>query len=137
MKTIQVGLIGALVGVVATVVTVPIARLAIDYFGPLRVTVMNATGENISDVSVSLGTVTQRLPDMKDGHARTVRVQEQFGECSTHVSWTDSAGKHEESAGDYMESYGFYRAIVVLTPDLKAKAIYEIKESNQPSEGTR
>ena len=54
-----------------------------------------------------------------------------FCECSTHVTWTDSIGKHEDSAGDYMESYGFYHATVVLTPDQKAKAIYEIKESNR------
>ena len=57
-----------------------------------------------------------------------------FCECSTHVTWTDSIGKHEDSAGDYMESYGFYHATVVLTPDQKAKAIYEIKESNRPSQ---
>ena len=79
-KTILAGLMGVLVGGVATLVALPFARSAIDYFGPPRVTVMNATG------------------------------------------------------GDNMESYGFYRAIVVLTPDRKAKAIYEIKGSNQPSQ---
>lgn len=128
---------GVFIGVVAGLIAQPIARAAWDYFGPPRVTVMNATGEDLSDVSVTLGTLTQRLPDMKDGHARTVRVRGHFSECSTHVSWTDSAGKHDESAGDYMESYGIYRAVVVLTPDWKAKAIYEIKESNKPPEGTR
>jgi len=136
LKTILAGLIGLLVGAVITVVALPIARSAIDYFGPPRVTVMNATGGDISDVTVTLGTVSQRVPDMKDGHARNVRVRGHFSECSTHVSWTDMAGKHDESAGDYMESCGFYRAVVVLTPDRKAKAIYEIKESNKPSEGT-
>lgn len=128
-KMILAGVIGVLIGAVVGLMAQPIVRAAWDYFGPPRVTVMNATGGDISDVTVTLGTVTQRLPDMKDGHARTVRVRGHFSECSTHVAWTDSTGKHEESAGDYMESYGFYRAIVVLTPDRKVKAIYEIKES--------
>jgi len=133
-NAILAGLIGVLVGVVVTLAALPLTRSVIDYFGPPRVTVMNATGGDISDVTVTLGTVRRSVPDMKDGHARTVLVRGHFGECSTHVSWTDSAGKHEESAGDYMENCGFYRAIVVLTPDRKAKAIYEIKESNQPSQ---
>jgi hypothetical protein len=134
---ILAAVIGVFIGVLGGLMAQPIARAAWDYFGPPRVTVMNATGGDISGVSVTLGSVTQRLPDLKDGHARTVRVRGHFSECSTHVSWTDSAGKHDESAGDYMESYGFYRAVVALTPDRKAKAIYEIKESNKPPEGTR
>lgn len=133
-KTILACMIGVLVGVLAGLMALPIAKATWDYFGPPQVTVMNATGEDISDVTVTLGTVMQKVPDMKDGHARTVRIRGHFGECSTHVSWTDSTGKREESAGDYMESCGFYRAIVVLTPDRKAKAIYEIKESNKPSQ---
>jgi len=136
-KTILTGLIGILLGVLATAVGLPLARSAMDYFGPPRVTVMNATGGDISAVTVALGPVKQRLPDMKDGHARTVRISGHFSECSTHVLWTDSMGRHEESAGDYMESYGFYHATVVLTPDRKAKAIYEIKESSNASDGIR
>ena len=127
LKTILAGLIGVLVGVVIALVVLPLAKSAIDYFGLTRVTVMNATGGGLSDVTVTLGTVRQGLPNMKDGHARSVSVCGKFGECSTHVSWTDSVGKHDESAGGYMESCGFYRAIVVLTPDRKAKAIYEIR----------
>jgi hypothetical protein len=133
-KIILAGLIGLLVGVFATVLGLPIAGAAVDYFGLPRVTVMNATGGDIYDVTVALGSVQQRLPDMKDGHARTVKMCGHFSEGSTHVSWTDSIGKHEESAGDYMESCGFYHAKIVLTPDRKAKTIYEIKESSQPSQ---
>ena len=136
-KTILVAAVGVALGVVATLVGLPVARSAIACFGSPQVTVMNATGLDISDVTVSLGAVKQRVPDLKDGHARTVRITGHFSECSTHVIWTDSMGTHEESAGDYMESYGFYHATVVLTPDRKAKAIYEIKESNHKSDGIR
>lgn len=136
-KMIRVGVIGCLIGLLVGLIALPIANAVADYFGPPQVTVMNATGGDISGVSVTLGPVSQRLPDLKDGHARTVLVRGYFSECSTHVSWTDSAGKHDESAGDYMENCGFYRAVVVLTPDRKAKAIYEIKESNKPPEGAR
>ncbi|MDD5708263.1 MAG: hypothetical protein PHR35_20285 [Kiritimatiellae bacterium] len=136
-KVVLTGVIGILIGMLVGLSALPIARAAWDYFGPPRVTVMNATGGDISDVTVTLGKLTQPLPDMKDGHARTVRVQGRFGECSTHVAWTDFTGRHEESAGDYMESYGFYRAVVVLTPDGKAKAIYEVRESNRPPKGAR
>jgi hypothetical protein len=128
-KTILVGLAGVSVGIIAMLVGLPIAKSAVDCFGAPRVTVMNATGGDISSVTMTLGTIKQPIPDMKDGHARTVRMPGHFSESSTHVSWSDSAGTHVESAGDYMESYGFYRAIVVLTPDRKARAIYEIKES--------
>jgi hypothetical protein len=92
---------------------------------------MNATGEDISDVTVKLGTVRQCVSDIKDGYSRTVPVRGHFSESSTHISWTDSTGKHYENAGDYMENFGGYHAIVVLTPDRKAKAIYETKESNK------
>ena len=136
-KTILTGLIGILVGVVATIITLPFAITALSYFSPPRVTVINATGKDISDVTVSLGSAQQQMPDMKDGHARTVPVRGRFSECSTHVSWTDFAGKHEESAGDYVENYGFYHATVVLTPDRKAKAIYESTESNHTSDDIR
>ncbi len=90
---------------------------------------MNASGEDVFEVVVTLGAITQTMPNLKDGHARTACVSGHFSECSTHVSWTDSMGKHEESAGDYMESRGFYHATVVLTPERKARAIYAIKES--------
>jgi hypothetical protein len=127
-RTILAGWIGMLIGVLGTVVVWPMAGMVLAYFGPPGVTVMNATGGDITEVSVTLGSVVQRVPDLRDGHATTVEVRGRFSECSTHVSWTDAAGAHEESAGDYMEASGFYRAIVVLTPDRKAKAIYEIKD---------
>ena len=120
-----------ILGVVSTLVVLPVARQAITYFGPPRVTLMNATGKEISDVTVILGTVTNRMPDLKDGHARTIEMSGRFGECSTRIGWTDTEGRHAESAGDYMESCGFYHAKIVLTPDRKAKAIYEMKESNR------
>ena len=134
-RTLIFTLIGVMVGVVSILAVFPAAITALSYFRPPRVTVMNATGEEISDVAVALGTARQQVPDMKDGHARTVLVQGRFSECSTHVTWTDSAGKHEASAGDYMENCGFYHATVVLTPDRKAKAIHEITDANHCSDG--
>ncbi|HUT37080.1 MAG TPA: hypothetical protein VNE39_26605 [Planctomycetota bacterium] len=89
---------------------------------------MNATGVEISAVTISLGGVKRRVPDLKDGQAITVSIPGRFAGCSTRVSWTDSLGSHEERADDYMQSYGFYHARVALTPDRKAKAIFEIAE---------
>jgi hypothetical protein len=136
-KTILIGAISVLVGIVATWLGLPGVKSAMDYFGPPRVTLMNATGSDISDVTISLGKRARDIPLLKDGHALTVSITGQFSECSTHVAWTDSTGRHDESAGDYMESYGFYHAKILLTPDKKAKAIYEIKESNQGIQATR
>ena len=133
-KPLLAGLIGVLVGGVGACLAMRPARLAIDYYGPPRVTVMNATGGDITDVIVTLGTARQRVLDLKDGQASTVKVRGRFGECSTRVSWTDSTGGHDESAGGYMENCGFYRATVVLTPDGKAKAVCEIRESTPPSQ---
>ena len=127
------GLLGVLIGALGAWLGFPLATEAVDYFGTPRVTVMNATGDDISAVTVTLGSVRQRLSDLKDGHAKTVTVRGQFGECSTRVSWSDSIGAHDESANDYMENHGFYHAKIVLTPDRKAKAIYEIQESSQPA----
>jgi len=129
-KTLRTGLLGAVMGVAATLVGRPIVTCAMDYFGPPRVTIMNATGNEISDVTVSLRAVKRRVPDLKDGQAVTVSIAGRFAPCSTHVSWTDSMGRHEGRADDYVQNYGFCHARVVLTPDRKVRAIYEIAESS-------
>jgi len=124
MKLILVGLIGIAVGVVATQIGLPIVK----YFGSPHVTLMNATGDSISNVTISLGTVKRQIPELNNGQAVTVPIRGQFSECSTHVSWTDSTGSHAENTDDYMENSGGYHAKVVLTPDRKATAIYEVTE---------
>ena len=118
-KTILASVLGVIVGIMGTLGVMHICSMFDDYYGPPRVTLMNASGEEISDVTISLGQATQNIPVLKDGHALTVPIRGDFGvsECSTHIAWTDSTGHHEESAGDYMEAYGFYHARIVLTPD--------------------
>ncbi len=128
MKFFGAILLGLLLGVVGTLGGYPLFRTACGYFGPPRVTLLNASGEDISAVAVILGNVRQQMPDLKNGHGRTVKVSGRFSECSTRISWTDSMGEHEENAGDYMESCGFYHSTVVLTADRKARAIYGIKD---------
>jgi hypothetical protein len=118
------GLIGVFAGIAGT----NIFGLASNFLGPAKVTIINATGEDISHITITLDKIKKRMPDLKNGQARTAKVSERFGECSTHVSWTDSIGSHDENAGGYMEAFGFYHARVVLTPDRKAMALYEIKE---------
>jgi len=124
MKILLVGLTGIAVGIVATQLGLPIVK----YFGSPHVTLINTTGNSISDVKISLGAATQQVPELKNGQAVTVPITGQFSECSTHVSWTDSTGRHDENVDDYMENSGGYHSKVVLTPERKAKAIYEITE---------
>ena len=100
-----------------------------DYSGPPRVTLMNASGVEISDVTLSLGKATRDIPVLQDGCALTVPIRGISGECSTHIAWTDSTGQHEERADDYMEDYSCYHSRIVLTPDRKARAIFDITES--------
>ena len=124
MKTILVGLVGIIIGVVVMQIGLPIVK----YFGSPHVTLINATGDSISNVTISLGPAKRQVPDLKDGQSVTVQITGEFSETSTHVSWVDSVGKHEEMAGDYMENSGGYHSKVLLTPDRKAKAIYEVTE---------
>ena len=123
-KSMKLILIGIAIGVVITQISLPIVK----YFGAPQVTLMNATGDHISNVTISLGTAKRQVPELNDGQAVTVSIKGQFGECSTHVSWTDSTGRHGENADDYMENSSGYHAKVVLTPERKAKAIYEVTE---------
>ena len=98
--------------------------------GAPRVTLMNAIGNDIEHVTISLGTAKRQVLGIKDGQSVTVRILGHFSASSTHVTWTDSMGRHEEVVDDYMEVYGFYHTVIVLTPDRKARAIHEINESN-------
>ena len=101
-----------------------IAQKYMHYFGPAKVTIINATGDTMLDVRVSLGNASATIGEMKDGRKATVPVRGNFSECSTHAYWRDIEGTNSASAGDYMEGYGFYHSTVVVTPDKKAKAIY-------------
>lgn len=123
-KVVLAGLIGVLAGIAGTT----IFSFASNYFGGPKVTLINATGEDISHITITLDIVKTPMPDLKYRHARTVKISGHFGECSTRVSWTDSIGSHDENAGGYMEDYGFYHARVVLTSDHKATAVYEATE---------
>ena len=92
---------------------------------------MNASGEEITNIVISLGQAQGEIPVLKDHHAITIFIRGEFSECSTHVAWSDTKGRHSENAGDYVESYGFYHARIVITPNQKAKAIYNITKSNK------
>lgn len=131
-QTVVAGWVGLLLGIVATVLVLPMVRPVIEYYRPPRVTVMNATGGDIFDITVGPSVDVKRpssvvrMADLKDGQARTVRLTTQFSESSTHVSWSDSTGRHEGRADDYIEGCGLYHSRVVLTPDRKVKAIFEV-----------
>jgi hypothetical protein len=128
-KIILAGLIGVLLGGLVAIAGRTALNFASNFFGRPKVTLINATGEDISHITIILGTAKEQMPDLKDGQARTAKISGHFGECSTRVSWTDSIGSHDENAGGYMENFGFYHERVVLTPDRKAKAIYEIQNN--------
>jgi len=131
IKIILAGVIGFAAGIVAIQFGLPIVK----YFGPPKVTLMNTTGDSISDVTISLGTASRQITKViKDGQTITVPIEGKFGESSTLVSWTDSAGKHSERAGDYIESNGGYHSKVVLTPERKAKAVYDVTEMSKTIE---
>jgi hypothetical protein len=130
-EPIQTLLVGIAIGVAVTLGAIRIIPVMQDYFDPPRVTLMNASGEEMTSIVISLGQAKQEIPILKDHHAITVPIGGGFSECSTHVEWSDTKGRHSESAGDYMESYGFYHARIVITPDRKAKAIYNITKSNK------
>ena len=128
MRTILVGAIGVLLGISLSLLVAPVAKCALKYFGPPRVTLVNATGADIASAIITLGSAEKRIAGLKDGQSVTVSVRGRFSECATHVTWTDAAGEHGAYADDYMENYGFYHTTVVLTPDRKARAIYEVQE---------
>ena len=127
---------GFAIGVLVTLGATRFMQPVRDYFGPPHVTLMNASGEDLSDVAISLGQAKREIFLLKDHHAITVPIRGGFSECSTHVEWTDSSGRHLKSAEDYMEAYGFYHARIVITPDRKAKAVYDITKSNKEPEAT-
>jgi len=131
LKIILACLIGIAFGVAATVILQPVIKEVVVFCGPPHVTLLNLTGEEISGVTISLGSAKRPVSNLKDGQAITVSVVGHFIESSTIISWTDSAGKHTESADDYVENYGFYHATVALTPGRKAKSISELKNLNQ------
>ncbi len=93
-----------------------------------RVTLMNVTGETITQVKISLGEASHVIAELKNGYFKTVYVRGSFSETSTQVEWSDSTGIHSASAGDYMENYAGYHSEVVLTADKKATAIYQMVE---------
>ena len=126
IKRIRPTSIGVMIGIFCTLISQPISKYSMDFFGPPSVTIMNVTGEEISEITISLGEAKRHILKLKDGQAVTVLIIGDFSEGSTQVSWTDSLGKHDEKANDYMESYGFYHSKVVVTPERKLKAIYEI-----------
>ena len=116
-------MLGFLAGMIFAILALPAAQALRTCLGPAHVTVLNATGGNVSNVVVTLGTVARRLPDLLAGRALTMAIPGPFGECSTHVAWMDARGSHAASAEDYMESAGVYHARVVLTPEGRATAI--------------
>ncbi len=117
-------LLGLITGVALTLLWIKVAKPCLRYYGPATVTVINATGNTMIDVSVLLDRASARVGDLKDCQQVTVSVPGHFSECSTHVNWRDTTGTNSASAEDYMEGCGFYHSTVVVTPDKKAKAIY-------------
>ncbi len=117
---------GIIIGVLLTLLWIKFAQPWLRYFAAPTVTVINATGDTMSNVRVSLGNASSIIRELKNGRQATVSIHGKFGESSTHVHWTDSQGTNNAIADDYMENIGFYRSTVVITPDKKAKAIYAV-----------
>lgn len=112
-------------GVVLTLLCLRVIAPLVRGLGPATVTVINATGGTMADVHVALNGAGASIRQLKDGQQATVAVPGNFGEASTVIRWRDQAGTNSASAGDYMEGGGFYHSTVVITPDRKAKAIYQ------------
>lgn len=130
-RTLPVSMIGVAIGILATLGATRIVPMVRDCFGPSHVTLMNASGEEICDITISLGRVKRDVSILKHQQAITVAMHGRFSECSTQVEWTDSAGRHSASAADYMESHGSYHARVVITPDREAIAVFDITRSSK------
>jgi hypothetical protein len=131
MNKILTHILACLLGIIIGAFLNIMSTAALDILGSPKVTLINATGNTLSNVVISLGNTRREIRELKDGQSLTVPIQGSFGECSTHVTWTDSKDKHEASANDYVENCGSYHTTIVLTPDAKAQAILEIKESFQ------
>jgi hypothetical protein len=131
MKMLLAGLFGFLIGFALGLVITPLVNYAKEYFGPPRVTLINASGVTISSATISLKDAERSVKDLKDGQSITVPIRGEFCECSIHVKWTDQNGDYETDAGGYMENYGMYHSTVILMPDKKVKLLgYEMQESD-------
>ncbi|MDF7802042.1 hypothetical protein P4C99_21400 [Pontiellaceae bacterium B1224] len=124
MKTPISFVIGTIIGILLTLVWIKFAQPHLRYFSAPTVTVINATGETMQDVQVSLGNATADIGELRKRQKATVSVYGEFGESSTHIDWTDSEGRNNSSADDYMENRGTYQSTVVITSDKQALAIY-------------
>ena len=136
IKTIMTIVIGAILGFLAALILFPILKPAIDFMGYPEVTVINATGSEISKVIITVGDTNSEIAELPDCQSITTEINGNFSESSTHLSWVDSTGMHEEAVDDYIENNGTYHSTIVLTPEGKAKLIYQIRESNHAVQGT-
>jgi hypothetical protein len=103
----------------------------LEYFGSPTVTIINLTGESISDITVSLGGAKSTIQNLENTQAQTITIRGEFSESATNVEWEDAEETHKAIADDYMENYGFYHSTVVITDENKAIAIREINKSNK------
>jgi hypothetical protein len=126
-QALLIGLTGFIAGILVGLACQHFAMPMLGFLGRPKVTLMNATGEDISKVTISLGSASEHIPYLGNGRAIAVKISGHFSETSTRISWADSTGMHAESAHDYMEDYGSYHAKIVLTPDRKATAVYEMR----------
>ncbi len=95
----------------------------IRYQRPPRVTLINATGGEVFEVELTHGEVVTSVPALRNHFAATVEITSQFGESATSVSWSDSSGRHSDTADDYVEHIGIYHSRILLTPDGRAEAV--------------
>lgn len=94
------------------------------YARPPQVSVINLTGETVTDVRVMLNDAKAAVSEIRHGRAGTVSVEGLRGEASTRVEWKDSTGMHSGMADDYVEGIGGYRPKVVLTKEKTVEAFY-------------
>ena len=137
MKKLTAIMIGLTGGVVLATAWIMVAWPCLRYFAPPKVTVINATGHTTLDVNVTLGKASAVIGELKDGQQATASVPGTVGACSTGVQWQDLAGINNARAEDYMEGCGFYHSTVIVTPDNKAKAIYQRIEPDGPAHGSQ
>jgi hypothetical protein len=124
-KMIIAFLTGIAIGSSALQIGLPILKR----FSPPRVTLINATGDPISDVTIYLGEAKQHFSKLNDRQKITTSINGDFGESSTRVSWTDSTGNHDEKADDYMECNGNSHSTVLLTSERKIVPVLDVTKN--------
>ncbi|MBI2387007.1 MAG: hypothetical protein HYV14_13525 [Elusimicrobia bacterium] len=90
--------------------------------GPV-VTIVNETEARLSEVSLTGDAWRHAVPDLEPG--AKVEVSPAFrGETGMSISFSAGGKTHSPKAGIYLESFGGYRAVVVIHKDFSVLMNY-------------